>query len=231
MVKYKKIAGLGLIGFAAVGTFVLTLQHEPVRTESSPEKSNFGDALDSTERALLQPGDIVLRKGFGWLSESISRYCPDAVEVSHCGILVLHRGEPHVIHSVSSSASDWDGVQMHALSDFCAQSQRNSLVVVRFNAPDAGQRLSAYAHQKLQQRIPFDHAFDPTDTTALYCSELVWSAIHSASQVDILNSSGYDRPHLRFDVFLNPEHFRVILNHHSRRTVPDQAKKGPQALS
>jgi hypothetical protein len=41
MVKYKKIAGLGLIGFAAVGTFVLTLQHEPVRTESSPEKSNL----------------------------------------------------------------------------------------------------------------------------------------------------------------------------------------------
>lgn len=44
--------------------------------------------LTAAEKALFQPGDIILRKGEGVLSQFICRQLRDTLGVSHCGIWV-----------------------------------------------------------------------------------------------------------------------------------------------
>lgn len=178
--------------------------------------------LSDSEKALLQEGDIILRHGQGFVSNMIVKSLKEELPLSHVGIITRQEsGKLMVVHSVSRSVSDYDGVQMEDLDRFVRESLANSLVVVRYKALDQVQEgpqlLSRRAHYYLKQRVPFDHSFDFDDDSRFFCTELVGRVFEDVFGDDILMLSFSGRgmlDRLKFEAFFNPQVFEVILNHH-----------------
>ena len=88
--------------------------------------------LSQKEISLLHDGDIILRHGYGFVSDMIVKTLNDSTGLSHCAIITQYKGHWIVIHSVSSTLSDVDGVQWQDLNTFISQSKKKSIVVVRY---------------------------------------------------------------------------------------------------
>ncbi|MBP5759199.1 MAG: hypothetical protein J6W45_07335 [Bacteroidales bacterium] len=174
------------------------------------------DRLTKKELAMMRSGDIILRRGFGLVSASIASSLNEAFSVSHCGIVdVDSNGNVRVIHSVSSSLSDFDGLQDCTIEEFCKESKENSLMVVRFrdtaDVPLAN--LAKTAQTYLDRKIPFDGVFDITQNDEMYCSEMVWSALKENYDYDIYPDKSKTAV-IKFGPFFDTVHFQRIINHH-----------------
>ncbi|MBO7541259.1 MAG: hypothetical protein J6T33_06335 [Bacteroidales bacterium] len=174
------------------------------------------DRLTKSELAMMRSGDIILRRGFGLVSASIASSLNEAFSVSHCGIVdVDSNGNVRVIHSVSSSLSDFDGLQDCTIEEFCKESKENSLMVVRFrdtaDVPLAN--LAKTAQTYLDRKIPFDGVFDITQNDEMYCSEMVWSALKENYDYDIYPDKS-KTAFIKLGPFFDTVHFQRIINHH-----------------
>lgn len=179
--------------------------------QAAEERSAY--ALSPNEVELLQEGDVILRRGYGMVSRMIATKMEGRYELSHCGVVVERAGQKWVVHTVSSSLSETDGMQIHRLEEFVRQSKAESIVVARpRNA--AGPRLAERCLHYLAEEVPFDHDFDIEDASSFYCSELIWRSLDECCGVDGL-AGRYDDPidYYSFDAFLNPEIFDIVLNH------------------
>lgn len=178
------------------------------------------DTFSLEETALLQPGDLVLRKGVGTPSDLIVTFMNDHTGVSHCA-MVLESGPQGVLllHSINQSLSKTDGVQIQELTEFNQNTRPESLVVVRPLIDSVRrERLLALSETYLRAAIPFDNGYNLSDRSSLYCSELF---------IELYESTGWWRgtvdgtypnyrfsgPLVNFRTFLNPAYFRVIISH------------------
>ena len=184
-------------------------------TQEDKKARSVHDRLSKQELALLRPGDIIMRQGFGMVSDLISSTLKEEYTISHCGIVALDSlGKLRVIHSVSSSLSDWDGVQEVNMKGFFRECKQNSIIVVRFrdtnDIPLA--ELANTAQKYLDKKIPFDAKFDITEQERMYCSEMIWSAILENYGFDIYPDKTANEP-TKFAPFFDTTHFEVIINH------------------
>lgn len=164
--------------------------------------------------ALLQPGDLILRRGHGWVSDVIASVLKEEYDLSHCGIVATHEGELWVIHSVSNSVSEADGMQAHRLQSFVSQSKRGSVVVTRLCTDRDRSGIATRAKEYLRRKVPFDHHFDLADSTSLFCSELIARILHDGYGVDVFDPMESDLAVSgRFMRFLDPDRFEMVLDH------------------
>jgi len=190
---------------------------------SLQEQSFYKYTLSAEEYNKIQDGDIILRHGYGLVSDLIVEQLKEKYDLSHCAIICKTDTGFVVIHSVSSSLSNVDGVQSQDLKTFVEESHFNSVVVIRYkpkiNKPASA--ISVKAKYYLAKQIPFDNAFDINDSSQFYCTELLWKVILNEFHDDILAGKNNARKdHLRFDTFLDTTRFDIIINHQERkRTV------------
>lgn len=182
-------------------------------------------SLTNIEISELQEGDIILRHGYGLVSDLIVESLNEPLDISHCAVLAKDSlGKFIVIHSVSSTVSDVDGVQWQYLQPFIKDSKENSVVVVRFKGKSDEERktIAERAHYYLNQKIPFDNSFDIYDSTEYYCNELIWHIFKDEFKVDLYKDKfakgKFD--YMKFDTFLDTTKFDVIINHFDRIKTP-----------
>lgn len=187
--------------------------------KSKQEQLFSGYTLTPDEDSLIHDGDIILRYGYGIISDIIVEQLDEPYALSHCGI-VCKNDSFIVIHSVSSSLYPIDGVQYQSMKDFVKDSKKNSLVVVRFKSPDKQKNascISKRAYYYLNKKVPFDHKFDIADTTKLYCSEFVYLILKDEFGVDVFKGKIKNKlDHFRYAAFIDTSRFKIILNHQLR---------------
>jgi hypothetical protein len=179
-------------------------------------------SLSGEEKELLRAGDIIMRHGYGFVSNTIVKTLKEDYTISHAGIIVKdHHGGLRVVHSVSQTISDFDGVQDVDLNTFVRDSQPNSIMVVRFlpssESPESRIGISRRANYYLEQKIPFDYSFSLDDDSRFYCSEFIVRVLADIFGDSVFlrlyphNISGLDK--LKFGMFLDPRLFEIIINH------------------
>jgi hypothetical protein len=178
-------------------------------------KNDYRLAIE--EKNCLQEGDIIFRRGFGIISDAIVKYIKSDYPISHCGIVVKDSlGKLFVIHTVSNTLAEIDGMQKDKLDVFVKGSHKNSIIVTRYNYENnkQPQKIAEQAKQYLYRQIPFDHQFDCTDSTAFFCTELIYMVFKTAIDVDLYEyPDGKKTNCMSFSEFLNPIKFKTILNH------------------
>ncbi len=191
------------------------------------ENQNPSYHLTQEELQLLQPGDIIMRQGFGAVSHAIGEYLNEPIRVSHVALLSkANNGEWQVIQSISQRVSNTDGLQTQDLATFVSESETNSIVVVRFKGyqsePGLNLRIEQAALRYLEQQVPFDHSFSLEDSARFFCSELIWRLFLIEAEVDIFEKMDKEvrRERLRFASFFDTDHFEVIINHHPNKDQP-----------
>lgn len=131
----------------------------------------------------LRPGDLVFRMGGGLTSRAITTYDRGG-RYSHVGIVVTDStGRPMVIHAVPDehdSPSDSDRVKLDALDVFFDSSHALAGAVCRYADSAVAKRATAYAWRAYRRCAAFDHDYNFSDTTRLYCCELVINALREA---------------------------------------------------
>jgi hypothetical protein len=215
----KKILTIIFIVFLFLGLSVWLFLY--IYNNRSEQEQNLNTySLSKEEIANIKDGDIILRYGFGLVSDLIVEQLKEQYDVSHCAIICKDDTNICVIHSVSSSLSDVDGVQSQDLKSFIHESHRNSVIILRYKSKinKDNSYISKRAKDYLKKQIGFDNAFDISDSTQFYCSELPWKVILNEYNDDILLGKNQERKdHLRFDTFLDTSRFEIIINHHLRK--------------
>jgi uncharacterized protein YycO len=176
-------------------------------------------SLSQNEINKLKDGDIILRRGFGMVSDLIVTTMNEEYDISHCAIIVKDNNHFKVIHTVSQSLSEFDGVQSQTLSRFISDSKENSIIVVRLKGI-SDSSISQRAKYFLSKKIPFDHDFDINDSSKLYCTELIWKVIKDSYKIDIFENQlkGQDKKNqYRFSALMDSNRFDIIINHHLKR--------------
>jgi len=187
---------------------------------SKQEQFFYKYSLTRDELNKIQDGDIILRHGYGVVSDLIVAQLKEKYDLSHCAIICKDDTNYTIIHSVSSSLSNVDGVQSQDLKSFVNESQLNSIVVIRYKPKinKDNSAISRKAKYYLKKQIPFDNAFNINDSSEFYCTELLWKVILNEYGDDILAGKNNARKdHLRFDTFLDSTKFDIIINHQERK--------------
>ena len=195
--------------------------------EKSENKTQY--RLSTDEIAKLRNGDIIMRKGEGFVSGVINDLFNTGYNLSHCGIVLVENDSVKVIHTVSSELSKIDGVQTESLKKFVRESVLNTIMVVRYKADEETGNLIASASKEYltpQRHKAFDHKFDLADTTKFYCTELIHYSYLDVFQKDMFTERMQsDHPNfLGLNAFLDTTKFEIILNHQVKTKQPVSPK-------
>lgn len=122
------------------------------------------------------PGDIAFRRGESMVSEVVMYNDVDG-KYSHVGIVVDSDSGLMVVHSVpgeNAKNPNYDLIVIESIERFFAPEVAEKGEILRMDL-DSSQRslLSKFAIEKVCQKVPFDHNYDLSDTTKLYCTELL----------------------------------------------------------
>lgn len=218
---------LSVIAFFSLTHFMFyTFRDEP---KPNPRKLY---KLTKDEKSLLQTGDIVLRKGYGFASNIINDLFPTGYSLSHCAFVYRNGEKISVIHSVSSELSPIDGVQSEDIDKFIRESIDRSVMVVRYKADSlTRQQFGDVAKAYLNKGITFDSKFELSDTTEFYCSELIYRVFYTIYKKDMFEERlTSDHPDfLGIDAFLDTTKFDIILSHQQYKKPEKKDSTSAQA--
>ncbi len=131
----------------------------------------------------LETGDIVFRMG-GGLSSHAVRFADKGGRYSHVGIVVDSAGTKMIVHAVPDEPDfegDPDRVKMETPEKFYSSINANCGEVKRLeNDAATAERAAAFALETYRRGTLFDHDYDDSDTTKMYCCELVETAYRKA---------------------------------------------------
>lgn len=123
----------------------------------------------------LQTGDIVFRKGCGVTSHAVVMAEGNG-DYSHVGIVVDSAGHAMIVHAVPDEPDfdgDVDRVKMDAPEKFFSAVNALTGEVRRYKNPEVARCVAAKAVEIYKRHTLFDHDYDESDTTKLFCTELV----------------------------------------------------------
>ena len=123
----------------------------------------------------FKEGDIVFREGTGWESRIIRMMDPHG-EYTHTGIITNSKGTWLVIHAVPNEPDykgDIDRVKIEPVTSFFNKSRAIHGEVKRIDDSLKAKKAASIAFQLYQRHTLFDHDYDDTDSTRMYCTELV----------------------------------------------------------
>ena len=123
---------------------------------------------------LLQEGDIVFRRGYGFASEMVVYNDADG-KYSHVGVVVNSEKGLMIAHSVpGGDAEENDIMRLERIEQFYSAESSSCGEIVRMELDSLQRRrLSEMAVAKANEKIPFDHNYDCQDTVEIYCTELL----------------------------------------------------------
>lgn len=141
----------------------------------------------------LQDGDLAFRRTTGMLGQVV-RASDRAGDFSHVGIVRLTEHGPMVVHATPDGGQGHDGVVVDLLAQYMEEPGTDAVGFYRYRIASTGamQRLAdaraatvsahatRWAVEAAARRVPFDGALDLSDSSAVYCTELVWRAFASA---------------------------------------------------
>jgi len=189
------------------------------KIEQKKEKS-ITCILSADEKKLIRNGDIILRYGHGLVSDYIVNKFEEPYAISHCGIICKNHNNLKVIHSESSSFLSEEGIQVQELDSFTDAGHKNSIIIVRYNRckPEEFNKITKAAQYYLDKKIPFDYAFNPNDTTTMFCSEIIWHVFKDAFNRDIFLNDKNETDFNQFKNFYDTAQFDIIINNQLKQT-------------
>ena len=137
------------------------------------------DIVEVTGQEDFREGDLVLRCGYGAESKVVTEASQSIY--SHIGILHYDKltAQWQVIHAVPGEAERGEPERLKAepISIFYAPDRAIRGAWLRVNCPDnIADEATRYALQKVTEQVEFDNDYLLSDTTQIYCTELVWLA-------------------------------------------------------
>lgn len=171
--------------------------------------------FDTPEEWKLQSGDLVFREGPSLLSHTVT-YADTASAYSHVGMILWTAHGWQVLHAVPNeraNKNEKDSVKLEPLETFFRSDRASHGAVYRLApplSPDDTIKLLLKGQEIHQRHLLFDGAFDDMDSSAFYCTELVWFIYMKELDIDLSQGRRHKEPLFPYmifcsDILANPE--------------------------
>ncbi|MFI3277322.1 MAG: YiiX/YebB-like N1pC/P60 family cysteine hydrolase [Rikenellaceae bacterium] len=142
----------------------------------------------------LRDGDVAFRRGMG-LTSNIILITNRSGHYSHVGMVKSVNNKWCVIHEVpyEGESEEDDKIYCEEIEEFFNTIKASSGAIYRLEGLDSSQIATVcnYTLKHLECNTPFDHDYDLSDDSKLYCSELAWRSYMQIG-IDISNGSRTD---------------------------------------
>jgi hypothetical protein len=178
----------------------------------------------------LRGGEIILRKGDGFLSGQLIQILNEEIPLSHCGMIIKGDSTIFVIHAISDEYKGRDGVQPTSIESFVHKAIDSSIIIVRPKFNDSILlAMQNEARRYVGLNKLFDYKFNLADTSEIYCTELLKYIFDATVEEDIFPMrklpNGMDN--LYFVDFFNDTYFEMV---YSMKPLPKK-QANPHALA
>lgn len=133
-------------------------------------------------RPMIQQGDMILRTGNDFTSESLRQLSFTDKTYSHCGIASIENDSIFVYHALGGEWNPDEKLRRDPLELFCNPEENRGFGVYRFKF-EATQinKLDSIVRAWYSKGVTFDMKFDLSTNDKLYCAEFVSKAISLGS--------------------------------------------------
>lgn len=145
----------------------------------------------------LQTGDLVFRRGESRESRAVTTI-DHRSDYTHVGMVMNVKGRWMVLHAVPNERAtkqEQDSVKLESVGTFFRSDRAVKGGVYRYPVtPEDTLRLLQKGRDIYDRHLLFDGQFDLEDTTAFYCTELVWFLYQQALHIDLSEGRRHHLP-------------------------------------
>lgn len=166
-------------------------------TACGPTVRHVSEVIVEGQQA-WRTGDIVLRCGYGVESTVVTTRSQSSY--SHIGMLYYdtHDSTWMVIHVVPGEDKP-EYVKKESVYDYFSSMRAQTGAWLRVECSDSiAAKAAEYVHNKWKEKILFDNQYLLSDSTQLYCTELIWRA-YNKQGIDITNGRRHSVPSMFSD--------------------------------
>lgn len=137
------------------------------------------------DAGMFSTGDIVMRKGKGFISEMFRKTSQRDQQFSHAGVIEVKKTGVYVVHVIENPQDSGSHLKTETLESFCSSSYNQGYAIYRYDFFSGKEKaISGYLKRLKSSGVKFDENFDLQTGSALYCTELIYKLC--------LESTGYE---------------------------------------
>ena len=164
---------------------------------TSCHRGGLAEAFVLPDTIQLQTGDLVFRRGESRESRTVTTFDRKS-DYTHVGMVMNVDGRWMVLHAVPNeraSKQEKDSVKLEPIGTFFRSDRALSGSVYRYPITSEDTLKLLQKGLQLYSRHPlFDGQFDFEDTTAFYCTELVWFLYQQTLHIDLSEGRRHHLP-------------------------------------
>ncbi len=146
-------------------------------------------AIDSIYyyKKLVRQGDLILRTGRDFASETFRQLSQHDKTYSHCGIAAIEHDSVFVYHSIGGEWNPDQKLRRDPFELFCNPYENRGFGIYRYKlSPAENKSLCETVRQFYKKQVMFDLKFDLSTDDRMYCSEFVYKSVARATRDSIV---------------------------------------------
>ncbi len=165
---------------------------ERAQAAADSARQRRASVIIDTIRPYIQSGDLVLRTGNDFTSESLRQMNRRNQDYSHCGIASMEAGKVYIYHALGGEFNPDQKIRRDELAYFADPAGNRGIAVYRYNFTAAEKSGLVDAARQLQRAgIMFDMQFDLASNDRMYCAEYIYKCLLISSKGKIRCSTSY----------------------------------------
>lgn len=184
---WKETAGFSLFLFVFIIACNLTSTSNQLKLTSVDSadielKNVKAFASIKNIKPIIQQGDLIVRTGNDFTSESLRQMSFTDKTYSHCGIASIENDTVFIYHALGGEWNPDEKLRRDPLELFCNPMENRGFGIFSFNL-DAPQinKLDSIIKTWYKKGLMFDMKFDMSSNDRMYCAEFVSKAISLCS--------------------------------------------------
>lgn len=137
----------------------------------------------------IREGDLVLRCGNDFTSETLRDFSQQEKLYSHSGIAFMHNGEMFIYSNMAGDINPDEVMRRDNVDSFLTPANNVAAGVYRYDLSNEElQKLKNIIESHYNNKLQFDMNFDLSTNDKMYCAELIAKAVQEASGKRIIFS-------------------------------------------
>jgi hypothetical protein len=190
------------ISFSAVIVFAC---NDNVNKQSAKKTAPLPDSLLEKRWKLInvvadsiQEGDLVLRCGNDFISESLSDFSQKEKLYSHSGFAMMDNGGMYIYSNMAGDINPDEIMRRDIVDSFITPVNNVAVGVYRYDLTNTElEKLKSIIHTHHMNKLQFDMNFDLSTDDKMYCAEMIAKSVEQATEKRIIFSKSLITPGLK----------------------------------
>ncbi|HMK19986.1 MAG TPA: YiiX/YebB-like N1pC/P60 family cysteine hydrolase [Chitinophagaceae bacterium] len=146
----------------------------------------------------IREGDLVLRCGNDFTSESLSDFSQNEKLFSHSGIAMMDNGTMYIYSNMAGDINPDEIMRRDIVDSFITPAHNVAVGVYRYDITTAElEKLKNIIHTHYMNKLQFDMNFDLSTDDKMYCAEMIAKSVEHATGKRITFSKSLITPALK----------------------------------